>query len=227
MTKKELKQPDEILTYLGTLTKFLSEQRTKVAVFVLAALLLVTAIYGYRAYVYQRYMRENGQLWSIVSKIPENIRNETEKQKQDLIIVKSELGDFSSKLRSKSVRLYTRYYIANVNYRLGYFANAVEEFRHILDEEEAPEELRYITNLGLGYSYETLNQYEEAIQSYRTAENIAVGSYNKGAALYGMARCYELMGNMDMARKIYTDIIEKTPDYPDIEFIKIRLSTIS
>jgi tetratricopeptide (TPR) repeat protein len=227
MTKKELKQPDEIMTYLGTLTKFLSEQRTKAAVFVLAALLLVTAIYGYRAYVYQMYMRENGKLWSIVSKIPENIRNETEKQQQDLILVKSELEDFSSKLRSKSVRLYTRYYIANVNYRLGYSTNAVEEFRHILDEEEVPEELRYISNLGLGYSYETLNKYEEAIQSYRTAENIAVGSYNKGSALYGMARCYELMGNMDMARKIYTDIIEKTPDYLDIEFIKIRLSTIS
>lgn len=227
MTKKELKQPDEVLTFLGTLTMFISENQTKLMALAVSVFLLISAIYGYRTYTSQKVSKENGKLWDMVSKLPDNYLDLNEGEKQNLVILKSELEDFSRSVSSKSALVYAKYYIADVNFRLGYYANAVETYQDILKQEDIPGELRYISNLGLGYSYEALMEFEPAAQHYQIAGDIAIGSYNRGMALYGMARCYELMGDINMARQVYGEIIEKNPDYPDIEFIKIRLSAIS
>lgn len=227
MTKKELKQPDEILTSLGKLTSFITENSAKILIVAAAVTLSISAIYGYKGYVNKRTMKENGKLWGIVSQIPENTGELSEKEQQNLVLLKSELDDFEKKVSSNSARLYAKYYIADINYRLEYYSNASSKYREILSEEGVTGELRYITNIGLGYSYEAMGKFEDAIPHFADAGGIAVGSYNRGTALYGMARCYELLGKKDMARQAYRDIIEKVPDYPDIEFIKARLSSIS
>lgn len=227
MTKKELKQPDEVLTLLGTATRFITENQGKLLVVAASIFVLTLSIYGYKGYTSRKFSRENGKLWEIVSRIPGNYLELSEGEKQKLILVKSDLDNFTKTVGSKSVKIYAQYYIADVNYKLAYYSNAVEQFREVLQKEEVPPELRYVSNIGLGYSYEALSEYQSAIRHFSVAGDMATDSYSRGTASYGMGRCFELMGDIDGARQIYSDILEKNPDYPDIEFIKIRLSSIS
>ncbi|NIO16245.1 MAG: tetratricopeptide repeat protein [Deltaproteobacteria bacterium] len=227
LTKKELKQPDEVLTLLGTATRFITENQAKLMAVAGSIFVLALAIYGYKGYTSRKFSKENGKLWQIVARIPDKYLELSEGEKQNLVLVKSDLENFLKKVGSKSVKIYAQYYIADVNFKLAYYSNAVEKFQEILGKEEVPPELRYISNIGLGYSYEALSEYKSAIRHFKAAGDMATDPYSRGAASYGMARCYELMGDFEVARQIYADILEKNPDYPDIEFIKIRLSSIS
>lgn len=227
MTKKELKQPDEIITYLGKITTFITEHQNKIAILALVVIALISGAYGYKAYRARAESRAHSELWRILSQVPENNIDLTEGEKNSLILVKSKLEEFSKNTGSESVSRYAKYYLADIDYRLGYYHNAVEIFGELLRDETLTREMIYVCSIGLGYSYENLGNYENAITHFSKAEKIAKDSYNRVSALYGVARCYELAGDTGSAIKVYSDIIEKNPDYPDIEFIKIRLSSIS
>lgn len=67
-------------------------------------------------------------------------------------------------------------------------------------------------NYNIGYVYLVLmNEYEQAITQFETVERIDPSYFE---ATYNKAYCYELLGNYEMARQLYSQVLEKKVNYP-------------
>ncbi len=227
VTKKELKEPDEILSFLQRCSRFVAEHRIQVAIALGAFFLVFAGIYGYVSYKNYTESKENARLWRLVSEIPEKSYSLNESDYQKLIMAKSKLEDFEKTVSTPTVALYVKYYIADINYRLGYYNAAVDKYREVLTRVGNVEELKYLCNLGLAYSLEALGKYDEANGYFEAASSLAIDSYNKGIALSGVARTFELMGKKSKAKEVYQKIVKDLPDFPQRAYIEIHLASLS
>lgn len=227
MTKKELKEPDEILSFLQKCSRFVSRYRYHVAGALVAFFLAVGVVYGYVTYQRVTESRENAKLWDLVSSLPEKAYSLTENDYQKLVMLKSHLEDFEKEVSTPTVLLYVKYYIADIDYRLGYYNQAAEKYREVLEKAGEVSELRYLCHLGLGYSLEALGKYAEAHEHFRRAEEAALDSYNRAVAAVGAARTLEEQGKKAEARALYEKVVKEYPDFPEKGFIEVHLATLS
>ncbi len=210
----------------GRIIGYFSENQTKLAVIAVVLIVIVTVAYGSISYFHQRGVKDSEALWKIVNSISVATESISENGEKDLILVKGELAKLKESAGESSVKKFSTYFIGVIDLRLGFYNDAVDTFLSLLsEEEESP--LRFSVPMGLAYSYEGLSSYDMALTYFEKARDSALDSNGKGSAMYGVARCYELMGKIDEARNVYSEIIEKIPDYPDIGFIRIHLSSLS
>ncbi len=225
ITRRDLKKPDEVLTFLGKVSRYIIENQKKVAILFCGIFLIVAMGYMIRSYNNSVEAKEHRSLWNIVNMIPPP-QGKIEGEK-NLVLIKNELSNLSKTASTDFVRAYSNYFIAVIDLRLSYYNDAVEKYLSLTGTDLFGPEIMYSSSMGLAYSYEALKNFDKAIHYYGEAASTANDPYRKGTALYGSARCYELMGNRKKARETYKIIIKDLPGYPDISFIKIRLSSIS
>jgi len=208
------------------ITLYFSEQRAKITGISVALIVIVAIAYGSISYFHQRNVKDNEALWRIVSAISSTPDSGEERGKKELILVKEELSKLEKRAGDASVKRFSTYFIGVIDLKLGFNNDAVEAFRSLL-EEGGVSPFTFPASMGLAYSYEGLSSYDKALTYFEKASESAPDVNGRGSAMYGMARCYELMGKRDKAREVYAEIIKKNPDYPDIGFIRVHLSSIS
>jgi TolB-like protein/Tfp pilus assembly protein PilF len=93
---------------------------------------------------------------------------------------------------------------ANVGLFLYYerqYGQAIKELNNALEVDPN----HYLTYLGLGWAYEAMGRYEEAVRFYLRYIDLAGESKNREPSLAG---CYALMGKQEEARKMLSSYIE-------------------
>ena len=88
--------------------------------------------------------------------------------------------------------------------------------------------LRFLAHEGLGYAYERLGKLDDALASFNKLGDDAGGmdGFYKDRALYHQARIAELRSNPAEAKRIYHEVLDKTPTTSLREEITNRLATL-
>jgi tetratricopeptide (TPR) repeat protein len=106
-------------------------------------------------------------------------------------------------------------------------AEAIATYQPLLDDN-LDRRLRFLAHEGIGYGYERLGKLVEAQAAFAKLGDDASGmeGFYKDRALYHQARLAELRSNPADAKRIYHEVLEKTPTTSLREEITNRLAAL-
>jgi len=118
----------------------------------------------------------------------------------------------------KSTRLDQVYfYIAESNYYLKKYVQAVKNYAKAKDASYS-NKTKFIAEIGAGWSYSKLNEFEQAVQSFQEALDFATKSkLSYEDALFGLASLFTEAKDLTKALKNYERIITELPENPRID----------
>ncbi|MEK7846404.1 MAG: tetratricopeptide repeat protein [Nitrospinota bacterium] len=109
----------------------------------------------------------------------------------------------------------------NKDYKNGKYEDAIKEYKRVI-ESESSQLMKDMASLGIGYSYEALGQYREAINLF--SKNLNEKGENLKEEIYiSLGRFYEKLGDNKSALEKYQIVIEKFPQSRNIEAIKEKI----
>ncbi len=112
---------------------------------------------------------------------------------------------------------------------LGRAGEAVTSYQDILDGK-IDARLRFLAHEGLGYALEAKGDLVAAVATFdKLTEDAAVfpdGSFYKDRAAFHKARIAELRGNADEAKKLYREVLDKNPTSSLRDEITNRLAVL-
>jgi tetratricopeptide (TPR) repeat protein len=111
---------------------------------------------------------------------------------------------------------------------LGRAPEAITAYEQLLSDK-LDERLRFLAREGLGYAQEQKGDLEAAAKTFEqlTADAaVFKDGFYKDRALYHKARIAELRGNADDARKLYKEVLDKNPTTSLREEISNRLAVL-
>jgi hypothetical protein len=237
--RKELKNPDQFVTFWGRVGAYLSAHRVAVLGGVAALLLVGFGSWGVSSLM-ARKAADNSLAFSRIEKIAnaELLPEKGEPAKKDdglphfkteearLEAALKEVDAFlsahgSSNLKDEALLLKARYLLA-----LGKTSEALAIYKDQLGGVDA--RFRFLAREGLGYAQEASGQIEDAIATFTMLADDAqnAGGFYRDRALFHKARLLQQKGSGKDAEKLLHEILEKTPTTPLREEINDRLATL-
>jgi tetratricopeptide (TPR) repeat protein len=130
-------------------------------------------------------------------------------------------GHGGSSLKEEALLLKAKYLMA-----LGKASEALPIYQGQLGALDG--RLRFLAQEGLGYALEASGQLDAALTAFTTLadESQSQGGFYKDRALYQKARLLEKKGNGKEAEKVLHEILDKTPTTPLREEINDRLAVL-
>jgi tetratricopeptide (TPR) repeat protein len=237
--RKELKHPDQFLTFLNRLGTFITSHRLGLISGVGAVLVICFAAWGISTFVSKR-AAQTSQAFAKIERIAGAdllpATGEAPKTDDGLAHFKTEQARLEaalkeadtflaahggSNLADEALLLKAKYLLM-----LGKSSDALAIYQGKLGAVDA--RLRFLAQEGLGYALEATGQTDGAIAAFAAlAEQAqASGGFYRDRALYHKARLTEKKGNVKDAEKIFREILEKAPNGPLREEINDRLAAL-
>jgi tetratricopeptide (TPR) repeat protein len=205
--------PQEIIADQASLANWFSEN-VNLIVYVSGAILLVLVIsLGTVWFKGEKKETANAALsramamyQTTVAQIKEDPEVGTEKLDLALESLDEVVSEYGSTPQGQTASLFK----ANVLYRLGRYQEAVATIEE-LDKRNRELVSEINAYYLLARSYEAMEDFNMAIESYQTAKTNAQGDMSAVIDV-DLARCHELSGDMETAISVYRDIISEYPD---------------
>jgi tetratricopeptide (TPR) repeat protein len=239
--KKELKAPDEFVSFWSRAGGWLGE-RKGVVLGGLAALVAVVVVgwllQGYRRTDAERASRDFSRIHRVANVPlapsgqapaaeiapvdPDLPRVKTERERTEAALKEAEkfLTDHGgSPLKDEALLLKARYLVA-----LDRAAEAVPVYSELVGSID--DRLRFLALEGLAYAQEASGQLDKAVAAFARVADEAKGSGNflRDRALFNQARVLERKGSPKDAEKIYRSILSEVPQTALKEEINARLA---
>ncbi|MBN2498789.1 MAG: tetratricopeptide repeat protein [Deltaproteobacteria bacterium] len=238
MTRKQLKQPDEFVSFFQRSVTWLDENKILVTTLVLACALVVVGVFGFRWYfeaaeekASMAFMSAHKIYTAKVTPNPEADESATQADgtyPSEEAKYRAALDAFEGvrKLHSgsKTSSLAT-YFIAECQRRLGMHAEAVESFEAYLREEGPKAPLAPFAIEGIGATLESQGELDKARKHYRRLTEKPF-EHNDDRGLYHLARLEQKSGNGQKAAALFAEILQKHPDSPLLQDVQDRLSML-
>lgn len=127
-----------------------------------------------------------------------------------------------SRLRPEALLLKARFLVA-----LDRGADAAPLYRELADGA-VDQRLRFLAQEGLGYAQESAGQLDQAIAAFSALADDAqrAGGFYRDRALFQKARLLQKKGDAKEAEKVFRDILEKAPTSALREEINDRLASL-
>jgi len=236
--RKELKNPDQFVSFWTHVGAFLNAHRVAVLAGVAGALLLGVGIWAASTLVSKR-AAENSAAFARIERVAnaplleekqpapvddglphfktEETRLEAALKETDTFLSQHP----SSSFKDEALLLKAKYLLA-----LGKGSEALTIYQGQLGSLDS--RLRFLTQEGLGYALEATGQIDSAITAFGTLadESQAAAGFYRDRALYNKARLLEKKGSAKEAEKLLHEILEKTPTTPLKEEISDRLAAL-
>lgn len=238
--RKELKHPDQFLTFWTRVGAWIAARRIQVIGGLAGLLVASIAIWGVSAYMTKK-AASNSLAFSRIERIasaellPE--KGEPPKKDDGLPHFKTEgervgaalkevdaflAAHGSSSLKEEALLLKAKYLLT-----LGKHSEALAIYKDQLGGIDA--RLRFVAREGLGYAQEAAGQIDDAIATFTALADEsqqAPGAFYRDRALFAKARLLQLKGNGKDAQKLFKEILEKAPTTPLKEEIAQRLAAL-
>lgn len=237
--EKELKQPDQFVSFWGQIGQKLVANKGAVIGVVVAVLGGTAAAWGAQSYMQGRGERTTqafGRIQRVATAalIPE--KGDAPKFTDDLPHFKTErerleaalkeadaflAAHGGSALKEEALLLKARYLVGLG--RAAEAATAYQELRGSVDER-----LRFLALEGLAYAHEESGQLDKAIEAFGAlaAEAKSSGNFLRDRALYNKARLLERKGDRKEAEKVYREALADVPTTALKEEINDRLAAL-
>lgn len=237
-TDKELKAPDQFVTFWAKVGAAISARKQLAFGGVVALLATVAIIWAVQVFLASRAAEESQAFARIhavatAALIPEGGEApksddklphfKTEKERLEAALKEADgfISGRGSRLRDEALLLKARYLMA-----LGRPADAVSIYNQLTGTLD--ERLWFLAQEGLAYAHEAAGQADKALESFgQLAERAkARGNFMRDRALYNRARLLEQKGAAKEAEKVYREILSELPQSTLKDEINDRLAVI-
>ncbi len=211
--RHELKR-DEFAEEISSVYSYVTENPTKVLMWVIAVVVVVGGALGY--YYYHKKTKE-----SAVEKLGlAYIMLEAGQYNEALDTVKVIIDKYSGTDAAKIAK----YLLGHINYAFGYLDSAIMAYEDFLKTENPDSDLAAAALFGIGVCYEDKGQYKKAIEYYQKVLDKYPHFFRNDEVLLSIGRCYDVMGNLSKAVEYYKQVVEKYPDTPLYQRASLLLS---
>lgn len=237
VSRKELKEPDEFLSFTVRVLKWINEQKVALIVGALAVAVVVLGTFAWRWY---SLSKEKAASVDFIQ--AREILNARVIPRDDAAGTSSADGTFSSEddkyraaiaefeqvakshSNSATAALAT-YYVAEYSRRTGDYDKAIESFKSYLKSEGPSGELAAFAVEGIAASLEAQGKDDQAAQQYkRLTESPFDMQPDRG--LFHVARLEQKAGRTGEAVRLFNEIVEKYPKTTYMRDIQDRLSLL-
>jgi len=222
ITKQELEKPDLFQVAQVRITKYISDNKSKIYITLGIIVLILATSAGW--YLYRTNYEDNAQkLYTKAHnatlqsrRAGANIDQNTIKLYQDVV---------SQYPGTKSAAI-TQYRLGNLYYQLNDFDTAIKAYMEFLKIASDGSELTTLAYMGLGYCHESKKDFKNALESFEKAASTKSAGNFESVNYRNIARMYEELNNKEKAIEYYQKALGKTGD-PSIEqLIKRKISSI-
>lgn len=120
-----------------------------------------------------------------------------------------------------------RYHLAGALAALGQNEDAIREFDHVVERADEESLYRRMARLGRADAQMRAGQVDAAIESWKALVEDAGEELPADAILMELARAYVAKGNLDEARKTFTQLMDEHPMSPYASIARTELETLS
>lgn len=206
ISRKELKEPDELLTVADRAIRYIINNRIKAISMAVVLAVAVMVSLGTRYYFSWQRAKASTALEAALDKLRAAPDGGAELNK-----AKEMLGEVTTKYSGYRSADYANYYLGNIYYKEKAYDKAIESYRKVLNKAGVSKEALYeMARLGIGYSYEASGDCKGAID-YFTRLTAADGTLFKDQAYLSLGRCYEATGAYQKAHDAYKYVVDNYP----------------
>jgi tetratricopeptide (TPR) repeat protein len=226
--KKDLKAPDEFISWFSVAVSWLRENAVKAVIAVACVVVVFGAGLGTRTYLSWKEDKATRDLWPHLNRAREFLQAPSRAQADN-----EKLARLEQFLRAH-VRMYpnsraaafARYYLGSIAYINGRYDVSAEEFKQALASVKGADNLTgYLVRLGLAQALEAKGDAAGAEAAYKDAAGAATGEL-RAQALVGEARAMLPLGKKQEAVAIYRQVLAENPGTPLKDLIEIRLQQL-
>jgi tetratricopeptide (TPR) repeat protein len=219
VSKRQELREDTVVTWYARVLQFYDRYRQQLIYGGMAVILLVLGFIGYRAYLSSQNAEAQERLGQIVGVYEQgNFQQALEgtSEAAGLLEIIDEYG-------ATATGNLARFYAADAFYNLGEYERSIELFQAYDKDNDYLGASAYA---GLGASYASLEQYENAAAAYERAAEIYQNRGTTPLYLQDAAVNYEEAGQTEKARSLYQRIEDEYPDSPQAEQVEVHLARL-
>ena len=224
LARKELKKPDEFLTWTARTLRFLREKWQLALALALIIVALAAGAWGWRQY-------QEGYEARAAIKFSQALQS----YEEATFTRKPPPGKLEGTVKAfeEVVNRYPRsqfatislLYIGNSLYQMGRYDEAVAAYKKVAEKGKVAPDIRALALSSLGYIYESKGDLTSASNYFRQV--VALGpSFLQEEALLSQARTLEGLGKASQAAQTYRELISRFPNSTRVGYARQRLARL-
>jgi len=220
-TRKDLKEPDEFVSWFGRIVLWSRENKPKVIAIILVAAGVFGLVFGGRTYFQWRDRQAAVELWPYLNQAHEILIAPIGAETGDMAAIEKEISSLAAKHKGAKTAFFAQYYLGGIAFKRGDYEAGAERYREAIKTMGKDDRLMaFLLYTGLGSSLEAKGDYEGASEAYGKAAEAAELSMRM-IARFDTARALELAGKKNEAIALYRQIEEEYPIQKDLIEVKI------
>lgn len=217
-TRKQLRQPDEFISFWSRVVEVARDNAPRVVVTILVAILIVAGVWTWSYFSDARAARAtegftkafeiyNQAVFPMETKLPPTEDGIPRFKTHEAKLTAAE-KEFSRAVQTSSgeLKLVAQLMRASTRYGLGKHDEAIADYKAYLAGGDV-EQLRYSAREGIGYCYEAKKQWDKALETFR---KLPRDGELKWQALYHEGRVLAAKGQKQEAIKVLKEVVEKS-----------------
>jgi len=213
ITRKDIRQPDQFITFTSQVFGYFEEHRTKFLIGLALVIVVSLGLWGWQLYQSSQNRLASQAYARALAAYHEGKYQTT-----------LDLLDRVDVYRSPNYQRLVMLYRANSYIGLKQPQDAVPILREFLNRKSEESYLRQLALLTLGYAHEMANQCKEAISAYNDASEIEGPQQEQ--TLLSKARCTTTIGELTESVKIYREYLAAYPGSHRATEISLRIQEL-
>ena len=222
-TRKDLKEPDEFVSWFGRIVLWSRENRPKFLAGILVAIGIFALVYGGRTYFQWRDDRAAIEIWPYLEQAREMLVAPVGAETRDPAALEKEISFLADKHKGSKTALFARYYLGGIAFKRGDYEASAEIYRETIKDIGKDRLMAFLLYTGVGSSLEAKGDYEGAAEAYGKAVEASEFSLRM-IAQFDKARALELAGKKDEAIAFYRQIREENPESVQKDLIEVKIA---
>lgn len=204
--------------YLKTLNK----HTLKIVIGIAIAIAIAVPLYMYR----QKRINDFNEVWSRIYQI--NYELAIAQQEKQMETIEGSINEYTFLKKNLSPTAATPWLLlelGNSQYKAKKLDEAILTYREFITHfHKHP--LAPVIRQSLGYALEEKGQMKEAVEQFEAIAKNAESAYLKAQSRLDAGRCYEKLGQLNLASAAYKDIIDSFPEGEWAKMAKYRQEDI-
>jgi TolA-binding protein len=220
LLRKDLKQPDEFISFTARLFQYISEHRRLLLIVIAAIMALVVARWAWHTRQVNYRVRAAAQFAQATESYSAAL---VDKDSVKLEKAETELQSFLSSYSKSRLFDLALLNLANAQFHLGKYDSAIDAYTKLLGPEHSQPTITPLAHNGLALALKAKGEYVKAADHFAQAAQLS-GSFLREQALLNQARVLTAAGETEKANQIYQQLVNQFPDSPMARLARQRLA---
>jgi tetratricopeptide (TPR) repeat protein len=235
ITRKEIKQPDEFITFSARTIEFAQTHTREIMIGVASVLALGLLIWAVSAYSNKKEAQASlllAQAQALLEPIsaqaqagqpvPVESKSDPEAAARALALLQDVVENYKRTEASRVARIL----LGQRYYEEGDYDAAIDTYEAFLKKANPKPELKAMAREGLAYALEAKEDFAQAAICYEELSKSSLTNV-QGWAYLGMARCYERLGEEQRATDAYRALLSDHPQHPKAEEARANIARLT